>query len=58
MKLIFQPCLILVIWLFFVDNENEGDLAVEGVDFQSFGRRTRIIGRGEDIIEEEEDSDY
>ena len=42
----------------FVDNEIEGDIVVEDVDFQPFGCQTRIIDRDEDTMEEDDDSNY
>ena len=45
-------------FIIFVDNEIDGDMVVQDVDLQSFGRRTRMGGGGEDIMDEDDDSDY
>ena len=45
-------------FIIFVDNEIDGDMVVQDVDLQSFGRRTRMGGGGEGIMDEDDDSDY
>lgn len=57
-KTLFLTLFNVDYFIIFVDNEIDGDMVVQDVDLQSFGRRTRMGGGGEDIMDEDDDSDY